>query len=58
MIYRGAVTHFYLRLDTGAELVAHQQNRTGEPLPPGLEPGRAVVAHWAAEGNHLLAGSD
>jgi ABC-type Fe3+/spermidine/putrescine transport system ATPase subunit len=54
VIYRGAVTHIYLKLDDGAELVAHQQNRGAGSAGLTLERGHRVVARWADDGNHLL----
>ena len=55
MIYRGGLTHIYLRLDGGDPLLALHQNRAGERGPPGLVVGGRVTAHWRPEDNHMVA---
>jgi putative spermidine/putrescine transport system ATP-binding protein len=54
VVYRGFVSHIYLRLDNGEALIAFQSNRgdsTGAP-PPG--PGARVLARWAASSNRVV----
>ncbi len=55
VIYRGALTHLYLRLDGGEELLAFHQNRAGERAPAELSLGARVMATWTADNNHLVA---
>ena len=54
IIYRGALTHLYLRLDDGAALLAFHQNRAGERAPTELHAGGRVVARWTEENNHVV----
>jgi putative spermidine/putrescine transport system ATP-binding protein len=54
VVYRGFVSHIYLRLDNGEALIAFQSNRgdsAGAP-PPG--PGARVLARWAASSNRVV----
>jgi len=53
LIYRGSVSQYYLRLANGDQLIAFQQNR-GRPAAGA--PGDAVLAHWDATSNHVIAG--
>ena len=55
IIYRGSLTHLYLRLDDGAPLLAFHQNRAGERAPAELALGGRVIARWTEENNHLVA---
>ena len=55
IIYRGSLTHLYLRLDDGEPLLAFHQNRAGERAPAELAPGGRVVARWTEENNHLVS---
>ena len=54
IIYRGSLTHLFLRLDDGAPMLAFHQNRAGERAPPDLAVGGRVTAHWTEENNHLV----
>ena len=54
IIYRGALTHLYLRMDGGEPLLAFHQNRAGERAPPELAVGGRVVARWTEENNQLV----
>jgi putative spermidine/putrescine transport system ATP-binding protein len=54
IIYRGSLTHLYLRLDDGEALLAFHQNRAGERAPAELSPGGRVMARWTEENNHLV----
>ena len=56
VIYRGFVTHFYLRLADGQELVAYQQNQT-RAAASAFRQGDRVVARWDASSNHVIPGS-
>jgi putative spermidine/putrescine transport system ATP-binding protein len=55
IIYRGSLTHLYLRLNDGEPLLAFHQNRAGERAPAELAPGGRVMARWTEENNHLVA---
>jgi putative spermidine/putrescine transport system ATP-binding protein len=54
VVYRGFISHIYLRLDNGETLVAFQSNRPGSEggAPPG--PGSRVLARWAAASNRVV----
>jgi spermidine/putrescine ABC transporter ATP-binding subunit len=54
IIYRGSLTHLYLRLTDGEPLLAFHQNRAGERAPPELAVGAQVMARWTEENNHLV----
>ena len=49
VVYRGFVSHIYLRLDNGDVLISFQSN--GEAAPA---PGARVVARWDATGNRVV----
>ena len=53
IVYRGSLTHLYLRLPGGEQLLVHHQNRPGEPTAD-LVVGAPVLASWAAENNHVV----
>jgi len=54
VVYRGFVSHTYLRLDNGETLISFQSNRPGSEVwtPPG--PGTRVLARWAPESNRVV----
>ncbi len=54
IIYRGSLTHVYLRLDDGASLLAYRPNRSAELTPAELAPGGRVMAQWTEANNHLV----
>jgi spermidine/putrescine ABC transporter ATP-binding subunit len=54
IVYRGFMSHYYLRLADGQQIIAFQQNDGGD-RGPGLEVGDAVVARWSTASNHVLA---
>ncbi len=54
VIYRGGLTHLYLRLADGAPLLAFHQNQAGERAPAELAVGGPVLARWTAENNHVV----
>jgi putative spermidine/putrescine transport system ATP-binding protein len=51
VVYRGYVSHIYLRLDNGEPLIASQSTSDRGP-PPG--PGTRVVARWSAANNRVV----
>ena len=53
IIYRGFITHFYLRLSNGDELIAYQQNQTRDQASTFHE-GEQVVAAWDGTSNHVI----
>ena len=55
VVYRGQVTHLYMRLDDGEPLVAYLANRDGA-APDGarLNVGERVMAHWPASANKVV----
>lgn len=53
IIYRGFITHFYLRLPNGDELIAYQQNQTLD-LADAFREGDAVIAGWDVKSNHVI----
>jgi ABC-type Fe3+/spermidine/putrescine transport system ATPase subunit len=55
VIYRGFVTHYYLRLADGREVIAYRQNRTRDEAS-ALRPGDGVHARWDASANHVITG--
>ncbi len=55
VIYRGFITHYYLRLSGGQELIAYQQNQTRDQAAT-FQQGDTVVATWDASNNHVIPG--
>ncbi len=55
VVYRGFLSHIYMRLDNGEPLIAFQSNRPGSeggmPPPSGMR----VRAHWAAASNRVVS---
>jgi putative spermidine/putrescine transport system ATP-binding protein len=54
VVYRGFVSHIYLRLDNGETLIAFQSNRPGSEAGAGPVPGTRVVARWAPASNRIV----
>ena len=54
VVYRGYVSHIYLRLDDGETLIAFQSNRPGTEQATPPPPGTRVLAQWAAESNRVV----
>ena len=54
IIYRGGLTHIYLRIEGGEPILAFHQNRAGERGPPGLAVGGYVTARWGTDDNHVV----
>jgi putative spermidine/putrescine transport system ATP-binding protein/spermidine/putrescine transport system ATP-binding protein len=54
VVYRGFISHTYVRLDSGEILIAFQSNRPGSEggAPPG--PGTRVLARWTAASNRVV----
>lgn len=53
VVYRGFITHFYLRLANGDELITYQQNQTREHAEQ-FHDGERVIAEWDAASNHVI----
>jgi putative spermidine/putrescine transport system ATP-binding protein len=54
VVYRGFVSHTYLRLDNGEILISFQSNRPGSDRGMPLPAGARVRAHWAAASNRIV----
>jgi putative spermidine/putrescine transport system ATP-binding protein/spermidine/putrescine transport system ATP-binding protein len=54
VVYRGFVSHIYLRLDNGKTLIAFQSNRPGSEGGPSPGPGMRVLARWASASNRVV----
>ena len=54
IVYRGFISHYYLRLADGQQIVAFRQNG-GNERSDGLSIGDSVVARWSTASNHVLA---
>ena len=53
IVYHGFNSHLYLRQPDGEKLIAFQQNEAGLG-GTAIQPGTAVRAYWAEEGNHIV----
>jgi len=51
VVYRGFVSHIYLRMDNGETLIAFRQGSDGGTLPA---PGARVLARWASVSNRIV----
>jgi putative spermidine/putrescine transport system ATP-binding protein/spermidine/putrescine transport system ATP-binding protein len=51
VVYRGFVSHIYIRLDNDEMLIAFRSGADAEAVPP---PGTRVRAHWPASGNRIV----
>jgi ABC-type Fe3+/spermidine/putrescine transport system ATPase subunit len=54
VVYRGYVSHTYLRLDNGETLIAFQSNRPRLDGGTAPGPGTRVLARWAAASNRVV----
>ncbi|RVT96320.1 ABC transporter ATP-binding protein [Rhodovarius crocodyli] len=55
VVYRGQMTHLYMRLDDGEPLLAYLANRDGAaPDGAGMRVGERVMAHWPASANKVV----
>ncbi|MCZ8108834.1 MAG: ABC transporter ATP-binding protein [Burkholderiales bacterium] len=55
VIYRGFITHYYLRVPGGQEVIAYQQNQTRDAAS-AFQQGDDVIAVWDASSNHVIPG--
>ncbi|WP_236571601.1 ABC transporter ATP-binding protein [Rhodovarius lipocyclicus] len=56
VVYRGQMTHVYMRLDDGEPLLAYVANRAGGAQgASGAQPGDRVLASWLPAGNKIVA---
>lgn len=53
VVYRGFISHYYLRLQDGKEIIAYQQNQTREGAAV-FQQGEKVLAYWDASSNHVI----
>jgi putative spermidine/putrescine transport system ATP-binding protein len=54
IIYRGFISHYYLRLNDGKEVVAYQQNQTRDAIDAYTQ-GEKVTVRWDRSNNHVIA---
>jgi len=54
IIYRGFISHYYLRLHDGQELLAYQQNQTRDSVDAYAQ-GERVIVRWDRSSNHVIA---
>lgn len=54
IVYRGFISHYYLRLRDGQEIIAYQQNQTRTSVDTYVQ-GDQVVARWDRSSNHVIA---
>jgi spermidine/putrescine ABC transporter ATP-binding subunit len=54
VVYRGFISHYYLRLDGGQEVIAYQQNQTRNSVD-GYAQGEKVIVRWDRSSNHVIA---
>jgi len=55
IVYRGFISHYYLRLSDGQQMVVFRQNQ-GSDGAPAYAKGDHVIARWNTSSNHLLSG--
>jgi putative spermidine/putrescine transport system ATP-binding protein len=54
VVYRGFISHTYLRLDNGETLIAFQSNRPGSESGAHVVPGARVLARWTPSSNRVV----
>jgi ABC-type Fe3+/spermidine/putrescine transport system ATPase subunit len=54
VIYRGFISHYYLKLQDGKELIAYQQNQTRD-VAAAYAQGEKVIVRWDRSSNHVIA---
>jgi ABC-type Fe3+/spermidine/putrescine transport system ATPase subunit len=54
VVYRGYISHAYLRLDNGETLTVFQSNRPGSEYAAQVRPGARVLASWSAGSNRVV----
>ena len=55
VVYRGFISHAYLRLDNGETMISFQ---TGASSSAGIVPGARVLARWGEGDNHVVRDDD
>ncbi|WP_342364373.1 ABC transporter ATP-binding protein [Terrarubrum flagellatum] len=53
VVYRGFISHYYLRLQDGKEIIAYQQNQSRDGAAI-FQQGEKVLARWGASSNHVI----
>ncbi len=54
IIYRGFISHYYLKLHDGHEVIAYQQNQTRDSVAAYTQ-GEKVIVRWDKSSNHVIA---
>jgi putative spermidine/putrescine transport system ATP-binding protein/spermidine/putrescine transport system ATP-binding protein len=54
VVYRGFISHTYLRLDDGETLIAFQSNQPGTGSGVQVVPGARVLARWSPSSNRVV----
>ncbi len=54
VVYRGFISHTYVRMDNGEILISFQSNRPGSAGGTPPEAGTRVLAHWQAASNRVV----
>jgi putative spermidine/putrescine transport system ATP-binding protein len=54
VVYRGFISHTYLRLDNGESLIVFQSNRPGSDSGTQVVPGARVLARWSSTSNRVV----
>jgi ABC-type Fe3+/spermidine/putrescine transport system ATPase subunit len=54
VIYHGFISHYYLKLQDGQELIAYQQNQTRD-VAAAYAQGEKVIVRWDRSSNHVIA---
>jgi putative spermidine/putrescine transport system ATP-binding protein/spermidine/putrescine transport system ATP-binding protein len=54
VVYRGFISHTYLRLDNGETLIVFQSNQPGSAGGTQVVPGARVLARWSAGSNRIV----
>ena len=58
VVYRGFISHTYLRLDNGETLIVFQSNQPGSNSGAPIVPGARVLARWSARSNRVVHDTD
>jgi putative spermidine/putrescine transport system ATP-binding protein len=58
VVYRGFISHTYLRLDDGETLVVFKTNQPGSDSGLKAVPGARVLARWSAHSNRVVHDTD
>ena len=54
VVYRGFISHTYLRMDNGETLIAFQSNQPGSGSSVQVVPGARVLARWSPTSNRVV----